>query len=85
MSPCSAAPLGARRKRISLPRPRCFPKPPGAPVKVTWTREDDIRHDYYHAASAQYLKGALDEKGRTTAWLHRAQFPAIATTFADGG
>lgn len=52
-----------------------------APLKICWSREDDIRHDYYHAMSAQYLKAGLDQNGRITAWLHRSAFPAIATTF----
>ncbi|HZB93089.1 MAG TPA: molybdopterin cofactor-binding domain-containing protein [Stellaceae bacterium] len=54
----------------------------GAPVKVTWTREDEIRHDYYHAISAQHLEAALDPNGRATAWLHRTVFPSIQSTFA---
>lgn len=53
----------------------------GAPVKVTWTRPDDIGHDYYHAISAQHLEGGLDAEGRTTAWLHRTVFPPIEATF----
>src|SRR5262249_1531928 len=43
----------------------------GAPVKVTWTRPDDIKHDYYHAICAQHLEAGLDTGGRATAWLHR--------------
>jgi isoquinoline 1-oxidoreductase beta subunit len=53
----------------------------GAPVKVTWTREDEIQHGYYHAICAQHLEGALDRNGRPTAWLHRTVFPAIEATF----
>lgn len=53
----------------------------GAPVKVTWTRPDDIQHDYYHAICAQHLEASLDAKGRTTAWLHRTVFPPIEATF----
>jgi isoquinoline 1-oxidoreductase beta subunit len=53
----------------------------GAPVKVTWTREDDIRHGYYHSCCAQYLKAALDESGRPTAWLQRSVFPPIESLF----
>ncbi|MGD0152113.1 MAG: molybdopterin cofactor-binding domain-containing protein, partial [Xanthobacteraceae bacterium] len=53
----------------------------GAPVKVTWTREDEIRHDYYHAICAQHLEGGIAADGRTTAWLHRTVFPAIEATF----
>lgn len=52
----------------------------GAPVKVTWTREDEIRNDYYHAICAQHLEAGL-ENGRVTAWLHRTVFPPIEATF----
>ncbi len=52
-----------------------------APVQVVWSREDDIQHSYYHAQSAQYLKGSLDEKGNVTGWLHRTAFPSILSTF----
>lgn len=54
----------------------------GAPVRVTWTREDDIQHGYYHAVAAQRLEAGLDAEGRTIAWLHRTAFPAIPSTFA---
>jgi isoquinoline 1-oxidoreductase beta subunit len=53
----------------------------GKPVKVTWTREDDIRHGYYHSVSAQYCEAGLDEDGTCTAWLHRTVFPPISSTF----
>jgi len=52
------------------------------PVKVTWTREDDLQHGFYHAASAQRFEGALDEQGNFTGLLHRSAFPPIASTFA---
>ena len=55
----------------------------GRPVRVTWTREDDIGHDFFHAASAQYHKAKLDAEGRPSAWLQRTAFPTIVTTF-DG-
>ena len=54
----------------------------GKPVKLTWTREDDIRNDYFHAVCAQHLEGGLDAHGNTVAWLHRTVFPSIASTFA---
>ncbi len=53
-----------------------------APIQVVWTREDDIQHSYYHAVSAQYMKGALDKDGRVTGWLHRVAYPSITSTFA---
>jgi isoquinoline 1-oxidoreductase subunit beta len=53
----------------------------GKPVKVTWTREDDIRFDYYHAVAGMYFKAALDDKGKPTAWLQRCAFPSIGAMF----
>jgi isoquinoline 1-oxidoreductase beta subunit len=50
-------------------------------VKVTWTREDEIRHGFYHSVSAQHLEAGLDATGRTVAWRHRTVFPTIASTF----
>jgi len=56
----------------------------GAPVKVTWTREDDVRNGYYHAAAAQYVRAAVDDAGRPTAWHHRTVFPPIMSLFEPG-
>jgi isoquinoline 1-oxidoreductase beta subunit len=56
----------------------------GKPVKVIWTREDDIRFDYYHTTAVVYHKATVDGKGKPTAWLHRSVFPPIASTFAPG-
>jgi len=53
----------------------------GAPVRVQWTRGDDIRHDYYNAASYQQLTAGLDEAGKVVAWKHRTVFPPIASVF----
>jgi len=55
----------------------------GKPVKVIWTREDDIRCDYYHATAAVYHKATVDAKGRPTAWLCRSAFQPIASTFTE--
>ncbi len=53
----------------------------GKPVHVTWTREDDIQHDYYHTIAAMHMKAAVDNKGMPTAWLQRACYPSIGSTF----
>ncbi len=55
----------------------------GKPVKVAWSREDDIHHDFYHSVAAMYMKAAVDQNGRPTAWLQRSAFPPIFSTF-DG-
>lgn len=39
-----------------------------APVKVLWTREDDMQHDYYRSGGFQYLKAAVDGAGRIVGW-----------------
>ena len=56
----------------------------GAPVRVQWTREDDLRHSYYHSAAAHRLEAGLDAQGMVSAWVHRSAYPAIAATFAPG-
>lgn len=55
-----------------------------APVQVVWTREDDIKHGYYHTVSSQYLKASIDSQGNITGWLHRSAFPSIMSTFEPG-
>ncbi|APZ44790.1 twin-arginine translocation pathway signal protein [Polaribacter reichenbachii] len=52
-----------------------------APVQVVWTREDDIKHGFYHSTSAQYLKGSLDKNGQVSGWLQRLAMPSIASIF----
>lgn len=55
-----------------------------APIQVVWTREDDIKHGYYHTVSAQYMKASLDAQGNVTGWLHRFALPSIMSTFMPG-
>ena len=56
----------------------------GAPVKVQWTREDDLRHDFLHTVSAERIEAGLDKNGKVIAWRHRSVAPTIASTFAAG-
>jgi isoquinoline 1-oxidoreductase subunit beta len=56
----------------------------GKPVKVVWTRDDDLHHDYFHTVSVEHLEAALDAKGMPVAWLHRSAAPTIMSTFVPG-
>ncbi|OAI07936.1 xanthine dehydrogenase family protein molybdopterin-binding subunit [Methylomonas methanica] len=53
----------------------------GKPVKLTWTREDDLHHSYFHTVSLERLEAGLDAQGKPVAWLHRTAAPSISSTF----
>lgn len=53
----------------------------GKPVKVTWTREDDVRHAFFHPVTVQHLEAGLDAAGNTDAWLHRSVGPTMGSIF----
>jgi len=53
----------------------------GKPVKVVWTREDDLHNDYFHTVSVEHLEAGVDAKGLPVAWLHRSVAPTIVSTF----
>src|SRR3989442_8937970 len=46
-------------------------KAAGKPVKVIWTREDDIQHDYYRPITSVRMWGAIDESGKPVAFMQR--------------
>ena len=55
-------------------------KESGFPVKVQWTREDDIRHDYYHTQSVQRIVATIDHENRLSGWNHHIAYPSISST-----
>ena len=54
-------------------------KATGAPVKVVWSREDDIQHDLYRPACYHRLAAGLDAQGIPVAWTHQIVAPSIMT------
>jgi len=53
----------------------------GKPVKLTWTREDDIAHDYFHAVALERIEAGIDAAGKPVAWLHRTTAASIGSLF----
>ena len=53
----------------------------GTPIKLTWTREDDIQNGFYHTVSVERIEAGLDADNKVTAWRHRSAAPTIFSTF----
>ena len=83
---CEVTLLGGGFGRKSKPDFACeaaiLSQMTGAPVRVQWTREDEIRNGYYHAASAHHMKAGLDSSGRVTAWHHSGAWPSLIGLWA---
>ncbi|MGI9523485.1 MAG: molybdopterin cofactor-binding domain-containing protein [Hyphomicrobiaceae bacterium] len=58
----------------------------GQPIKVQWTREDDIKHSFYHTTSVERLEAAIDSNGKVSGLRYNSVAPSILSTFApDSG
>jgi isoquinoline 1-oxidoreductase beta subunit len=56
-----------------------------APVKIQFTREDDIQHGFYRPMSIHAMKGAVNAEGWPVAWQHVMVSPSIVTQMLRGG
>ena len=73
--------FGRKSKPDYVAEAAVLSKKVGRPVKVVWTREDDIKFGYYNAVANMYFKAVLGANGKPAAWLQRSVFPPIASTF----
>ncbi len=73
--------FGRKSKPDQVAEAAVLSKQLGKPVKVVWSREDDIRFDFFHSVAAMYMKAAIGANGKPTAWLQRTVYPPIGSTF----
>jgi isoquinoline 1-oxidoreductase beta subunit len=54
-----------------------------APVKVTWSREEDVQHDIYRPYYYDRISAGLDGNGKLVGWSHRIAGPSIVNRWAE--
>ena len=62
-------------------KPFRSPRPPGKPVKLLWTREEDIQNDFYRPGNCCRIEGGIDARGHIIAWSHKVAAPSIFARF----
>ncbi|MBW1722310.1 MAG: xanthine dehydrogenase family protein molybdopterin-binding subunit [Deltaproteobacteria bacterium] len=69
--------LGRRGRPDFIVEALIIGKALGKPVKVVWTREEDIKYDAFRAAMSHRIEAGLDDKGQVIAWSHKTVSPSI--------
>ncbi|WP_304234143.1 molybdopterin cofactor-binding domain-containing protein [Jiulongibacter sediminis] len=72
--------FGRKSKPDFIVEAALLAKESGYPIKVTWTREDDIHHDYFHALSVQRVVATIDSQNKLSGWNHHIAYPSISAT-----
>ncbi len=73
--------FGRRLEVDFIPAAVVASKALGAPVKLIWTREDDMTHDYFRPPARAAVSAGLDEKGQLLAWALHVTSPSITARF----
>jgi isoquinoline 1-oxidoreductase beta subunit len=70
--------LGRRSRPDFIPEAVLVSKAVGVPVKLLWTREEDMKYDAFRAAMSHRIEASLDNEGQLTGWSHKVVAPSIA-------
>jgi isoquinoline 1-oxidoreductase subunit beta len=73
--------FGRRLEVDFIPAAVLASKAVGAPVKLVWTREDDMTHDYYRPPAREEVRAGLDPRGKLIAWELHITGPSITARF----
>ena len=73
--------FGRKSKPDFIVEAALLAKESGLPVRVQWTREDDLHHDFHHSLSAQRIVATIDANNKLSGWNHHIAYPSIGSTF----
>ncbi|MBS0365740.1 MAG: xanthine dehydrogenase family protein molybdopterin-binding subunit [Proteobacteria bacterium] len=73
--------FGRRLEADFVPAAVAASKAVGAPVKLVWTREDDMTHDFYRPPARERVSAAIDADGKLSAWTLHIIGPSITSRF----
>jgi len=63
--------FGRRLKQDFVAEAVQIAKQVGKPVKLIWSREEDVQHDFYHPQNIHLMEGSVDTNGKPLSWWHR--------------